>query len=168
LQAQNQSSAQELADVTNKFFGWSINDLKRELTQELLAQKVAAKLDTTTEARAASVLKQVQGGADFATLSQQYSDNSDKAGGGQYADTAITMASTDVPAAVVRQLQVMQVGQVSGVIEAGTTLEIVKLTASNNGKMQASHISFNLTPISTYVARYEKIHPSHAYIKVNK
>jgi len=166
LQAQNQSSPQELADVTSKFFGWSIDDLKRELTQELLAQKVAAKLDTATQARAASVLAQLKGGADFTTLATQYSDASDKSNGGQYADTAITAASTDVPSAVVRQLQTMQVGQVSGVIEAGSTLEIVKLVANNNGKMQAAHISFNVTPISTYVAQYEKAHPAHTYLKV--
>lgn len=166
LQAQNQSSSQELADVTSKFFGWSIADLKRELGQELLAQKVSAKLDTSAQAKAATVLKQLQDGGDFGTLAAQNSDASDKSNGGQYADTAITAASTDVPPAVVHQLQTMQVGQVSSVIEAGTTLEIVKLTANNGGKLQASHISFNLTPISVYVAQYEKSHPSHAYIKV--
>ncbi|HUB93967.1 MAG TPA: peptidylprolyl isomerase [Verrucomicrobiae bacterium] len=166
LQAQNQSSPQELADVTSKFFGWTMNDLKRELTQELLAQKVDAALDTAAQAKAASVLKQLQSGADFATLAAQYSDASDKANDGQYADGAITAASTDVPPAVVRQLQTMKVGQVSGVIDAGSTLEIVKLLGNNNGTMQAAHISFNLTPINVYVAQYEKTHPSHIYINV--
>lgn len=166
LQAQNQSSSQELADVSSKFFGWSIEDLKRELGQELLAQKVAAKLDVSTQARAAGVLKQIQGGADFATIASQNSDATDKSNGGQYADGSITIASTDVPPAVVYQLQTMQPGQVSAVIEAGNTLEIVKLLAKNDGKMQAAHISFNLTPISVYVSQYEKTHPSHVYIHV--
>jgi len=166
LQAQNQSSSQELADVTSRFFGWSISDLKRELTQELLAQKVAAKLDTTAQARAASALKQLRSGANFATVASQDSDAPDKTNGGQYADTSITAASTDVPPEVVHQLQTMQVGQVSEVIEAGNTLEIVKLLAINDGKMEAAHISFDVTPISTYVAQYEKTHPSHIFIKV--
>lgn len=166
LRAQNQANDQELADVTNKFFGWSIDDLKRELQQELLAQKVSAKLDTGTQARAASVLAQLQAGADFATLASQNSDAADKANGGQYANTAISAASTDVPPAVVRQLQSMQVGQVSGVVEAGTTLEIVKLTGTANGKLQASHISFNLTPIAVFVAGYQKAHPAHMFVKV--
>lgn len=166
LQAQNQSSSQELADVTSKFFGWTIGDLKRELTQELLAQKVAAKLDTVAQAQAASALKQLQGGANFATVASQVSDAPDKTNSGQYADTSITAASTDVPPAVVRQLQTMQVGGVSGIIEAGTTLEIVKLLANNDGKMEAAHISFNITPIATYVNQYEKTHPEHVFIKV--
>lgn len=167
LRAQNQSSDQELADVTNKFFGWSIDDLKREIKQELLAQDVAAKLDTATQARAASVLGQLQSGADFAALVTQNSDAADKANGGQYADGAITAASTDVPPAVVRQLLKMKVGQTYGVIQAGQTLEIVKLLGSSDGKMQAAHISFSLTPIDTYVNQYKKTHPTHTYMKVD-
>ena len=153
--------------MTSKFFGWSMDDLKREITQELLAQTVAAKLDRAAQAKAAAVSAQLQGGADFATLAAQSSASPDKANGGQYADMAITAASTDVPPAVVRQLQTMQVGQVSSVIEAGNTLEVVKLLANNGGKMQAAHISINVTPISQPL--YHSIrnaHPSHAYIKV--
>lgn len=167
LQAQNQSSNQELADVTSKFFGWTLDDLKREISQELLAQKVAAKLDTATQSRAAGVLTQLQGGADFSTIAKAQSDAGDKVNGGQYSDVTISPASTDVPPAVVRELQHMQIGQVSGVIEAGNTLEIVKLLSLNGGKIQAAHISFNLTPVSKYVAQYEKTHPKHVYITVN-
>jgi hypothetical protein len=169
LQAQNQSNNQELADVTNKFFGWSVDDLKRELKQELLARKVAATMDTTTQARANAALAELQGGADFAALAGRVSDDvASKGNGGQYGNTAITAASTDVPPAVVRQLQTMQVGQVSGVIKAGTTLEIVKLIAVNDGKFTAAHISFNITPIQTYVAPYQKAHRSHVYIHISK
>ena len=167
LQAQNQSSSQELADVTNKFFGWSIDDFKRELRQELLAQKVAAAMDTAAQARSGSVLTQLRGGADFGTLAAQNSDAPDKANNGQYADGAITLASTDVPPAVARELETMQVGQTSDIIQAGRAYEIVKLLANNNGKLQAAHISINITPIATYVAQYQKAHPSHVFIKVN-
>jgi hypothetical protein len=167
LQAQNQSSNQELASVTNKFFGWSIDDLKREIKQELLAQKVAAKLDTATTTRASGVLAQLKAGADFATVATANSDALDKAGGGQYTDQSITLASTDVPPAVVQALLKLQVGQTSNVIQAGSTLEIVKLVANDNGKLKAAHISFNLSPIETYVAAYQKTHPLHTYIKVD-
>jgi hypothetical protein len=167
LEAQNQSSEQALADVTNKFFGWSLDDLRREVKQELLAQKVANKLDVTTHSKAASVLSQLQGGADFATVAKANSDAPDKENGGQFADQAITSASTDVPPAVVRELQNMQVNQTSSVIEAGSTLEIVKLLANDNGKFKAAHISFGLTPIDHYVGDYKKNHPQHVYIKID-
>ena len=166
LRTQNQSSNQELADVTSKFFGWTLDDLKREVTQELLAQKVSAKLDTVTQAKAADVATQLQAGADFGAMATAQSDAADKANAGQYADTTISLASTDIPPAVVRELQHMQVGQISGVIQAGNTLEIVKLLSMNGGKIQAAHVSFNLTPASTYVTQYEKTHSKHVYIGV--
>jgi hypothetical protein len=167
LQAQNQSNEEELADVTNLFFGWSLSDLKREIGQELLAQKVATTLDTGAQAKAANVLSQLQGGADFGALAAQYSSDADKANGGQYTDTAISESSTDIPPAVVRALEKLQVGQTSDVVKAGNTLEIVKLTGNANGKMQASHISIKVTDISEYVNQYAKVHPTHRYIKVN-
>jgi len=167
LRAQNHSTEQELADVTRKFFGWSLDDLKREIKSELLAQKVATKLDTATAKQAAQVLTQLQSGTDFAVLAAQYSDDTaTKAQGGEYANQTITSASTDVPQAVIRALQQLQVGQTSDVIQAGDTLEIVKLLADDNGKLKAAHISFNITPVSTFVAQYEKTHPQHVYISV--
>jgi hypothetical protein len=68
---------------------------------------------------------------------------------------------------VVRELEKLQVGQTSGVIQAGKTLEIVKLTGNAGGKMQAAHISIKITDIATYVSEYTKAHPTHKYIKVD-
>lgn len=167
LRAQNQSSDQELAEVTKKFFGWSLDDLRRELKQELLAQKVAATMDTSARDKADAVLKQIRAGGDFDTIAKQYSqDPTAKDAGVAYTDTAISLASTDVPSAVVHELLKLKVGQVSGVVRAGDTLEIVKLTANDGGKLQASHISFRVTPITKYVADYTAKHPKHVYIDV--
>ncbi len=169
LQAQNKlgSSNQELADVANEFFGWSLTDLRREVQQELLAQKVATKLDTATQQRASSVEQRLQAGADFATLAGQVSDDTaTKTTGGAYANKTITTASTDVPPAVVAALSKMQVGDVSKVIPTGTTLEIVKLTGKTGDTYQASHISFNVEDISVFIAPLQKAHPTHYYISV--
>lgn len=169
LRSQNQlgASDQELADVTSEFFGWTVNDLKRELKQELLAQKVAYTLDTATQQRAKTAALQLQNGADFAKLAGQVSDDAaTKANGGQYANTALGSTSSDVPPQVLDTLLKMKVGEVSGVIYAGNTLEIVKVLAVNDGKVQAAHISFQLQSISKYLAPYEKQHPYRAYISV--
>lgn len=167
LQAQNQTTRKELAEITKQFFGWSIDDLKREIKQELLAQKVAAKLDTSAQAKAKAVADQLAAGADFAALAAKHSDDTvTKDKGGEYADTAITAASTDVPAAVVRKLQTMQVGQVSTVIVTADTLEIVKLLANDKGKLRAAHISFKITAIDDVVKDYAKDHPKRVFIKL--
>jgi hypothetical protein len=169
LRAQNHlgQDNQELADVTRVFFGWSLDDLRRELRQELLAQKVAAKLDTDAQTRAQDVLQKVQAGVDFGTLAGQLSDDAaTKAAGGKYANTAITTASTDVPPQVVRALLKLQPGQTSEIITTGSTLEVVKLLANEGGKLQAAHISVNIKPISTYTDPLKKTSPPQYFIAV--
>ena len=167
LRTQNQlgNSNQELASVTQKFFGWSIDDLKRQLKQELLAQKLAAKLDTTAYAKAQNVVLQLKNGADFATLAAQESDDpSTKGNGGQYIDQAITMSSQEVPPQVVRQLTQMKVGDTSGIITTPTSFEVVKLLADDNGKYKAAHIQINFNDIQTYLQPLEKKNPPKHFI----
>lgn len=171
MRAQNQlgSSDQELADVTQEFFGWSIDDLKRELGQELLAQKLVSKLDTATHGRAQAVQQQLQAGADFATLAGQMSDDvATKGNGGKYADTALTATSNDVPPQVLQALLKLQPGQISGIIDTGTSLEIAKVLAVNDGKVEAAHISFHFSSLNTYLDPYKKQHPTTTYISVKQ
>lgn len=169
LRAQNQlaSGDDELEAIMQKFFGWSVSDLRHQLREELLAQKVAAKLDTTAFARAQNALLQLKNGTDFATLAAQTSDDaSTKANGGQYTDTAITMKSQEVPPQVVRALGKLQPGQFSDIITTPTAFEIVKLVSSENGKYKAAHIQIALTGIDTYVQPLQKKNPPKKYINV--
>jgi hypothetical protein len=155
----------ELASVTQKFFGWSIDDLRRQLKQELLAQKVAAKLDTAAYAKAQNVVLQLKGGADFATLAAQESDDSSTNGnGGQYNDQAITMSSQEVSPQVVRQLAQMNVGETSDIITTPTSFEVVKLLSTDNGKYKAAHIQINFNDIQTYLQPLEKKNPAKRFI----
>lgn len=170
LRAQNQlgSNNEELASVTKKFFGWSINDLKRQLRDELLAQKVAAKLDKTANTKAQSVLTQLHNGADFAKLAAQNSDDpATKSNGGQYYDTAITMGSQEVPPQVVRKLATMKPGEISDIITTATSFEVVKLISVDNGKYKAAHIQIRYKDIQEYIQPLEKAHPPKRFIQLD-
>lgn len=169
LRAQNKlgTSNQELSDVAREFFGWSVDDLKRELRQELLAQKVAATLDTEAQKRADAALQKLKNGADFAATAKEVSeDDATKANGGTYSNNAITLASTDVPPQVVQALMKLKPGETSNVIQTGDSLEIVKLVSNTNGKMQAAHISFKLKQIGDFIAPLKKDKPTTYYISV--
>ena len=54
VRSQNRLGASDevFQSVLNEFWGWSVNDFRRELRQELLAQKVVDALDTATHSRA--------------------------------------------------------------------------------------------------------------------
>lgn len=161
------SSQHEFDEVLNEFWGWDESDFKRELRQQLLTQAVVAKLDTTTNERAGTVLGQLNRGADFATLANEFSDDvTTKANGGQYG-AAIDRNNGDLPAAVMIELFKLQPGQLSGLVNTGYALEILKVNSVQDGKVQASHILFTYKPISTYVTPLEKQHPAHHYISVN-
>lgn len=168
IQAQNRLGSNQKAfeDVLGEFWGWSLDDFKRELHNQLLAQKVVSTLDTATHTKAQSVLNGLQQGQDFATAAKQYSeDQSTAANDGSYG-IAITRTNRDIPVQVVNELFKMKVGQTSGIINTGTALEIVKVDSIEGSTIKASHIAFNFKDISTYVTPLEKKSQPKKYISL--
>lgn len=166
------SNDKVFADVLRDYWGWSISDFKRSLKDEILAEKVTAKLDTATQARAQAALAQLKSGADFAALAKQISDDqTTKPNGGDYG-FGITKTNPNVPPQVVAALFALSPGQISDIIVASsvqtgapTTLEIVKVLQSDGTTVTAQHISFNLTDISTYINALKAKQPAHTYVK---
>lgn len=168
LRSQNRLGGNDkvFSDVLKEFWGWSEDDFRRELRQQLLAQKVASKLDTKTHQTAETVLAQLQGGADFAALAKQYSqDDTTKSGGGDYG-ALIEKSNKDIPAAVMRELFRLQPGQMSGVVETPLGLEILKVAEVTDGRVRASHIMFKYAPVSTYLEPVKKAHPPTKYVSL--
>ena len=168
VRAQNRlgSNNKVFADVLRDYWGWSVNDFKRELKTQMLAEKVDAAMDTATTARANSALAQLKSGTDFTTLAQQVSDDTaTKANGGNYGNP-ITLDNPNIPPQVIEELFKLKAGQASGIIDAGATLEIVKVSQISGGAVTAQHISFNLTPLATYIAQLKSQHPPKNYIKL--
>lgn len=153
--------------VLNDFWGWSVTDFRHELYLELLDQKVAATLDTTTTKRATDVYQQLGDGADFAKLAKRYSDDTaTKAAGGSYGQP-ITEANRDLLPLVVQAIFSLKQGQYSGIINTGYTLEIVKVTKIDGDKRQAAHIAFNYNDIDTYIKPLRQQHRPTEYIHPN-
>lgn len=160
------SSQQELADVLSEFWGWTIGDFRRELKQQLLAQKVVSQLDTATHTRAEKVLGLLKSGQKFDKLAAQYSyDAATKGNGGQYG-FAIDSSSRDILPQLVAALQKLQPGQTSGIINTGDSLEIVELISSKDDSMHAAHIQFNFKSIDDYLKPLKAQHPQSLYISL--
>ncbi len=159
------------ANVLRDYWGWSINDFKRSLKQEILAEKVAAALDNPDTQRAASVVAQAKSGADFAALAKQSSDDpTAKDNGGDYG-FPITKTNPNVPPEVVEQLFKLKSGQVSDIILAspvlanqGPSLQIVKVTNTSGDSVSAQRIVINLKDIAGYVKQLKSQKPPHSYI----
>lgn len=167
VRAQNRlgSNDRVFEGVLKEFWGWSVDDFKRELKTQLLAQKVVSVLDTSTHQRAEAALKQLQQGADFAALAGQVSEETaSKANGGNFGVT-IDKNSQNLPPQTINALFGLQVGQISGIVNIGYGLEIDKLAANDNGKLQAAHIVFNFKNINEYLAPLKQTQKIHSFIK---
>lgn len=160
------SSDRALREVLSEFWGWNEADFKSELKQQLLAQAVTAKLDTAANARAQAALQQLKGGADFAALATQVSDDpATKAAGGKY-PAPITLNDSSIPPIITAALFNLKPGQTSGIINAGYSLDIVKLLDRSGSSLHGAHIQFNLQSITAYTKPLETKQPPHYYIKI--
>jgi len=156
----------ELADVLKTYYGWSINDFKRELKTQLLAQDLVSKLDASTHSKAQSVLKLLNTGTSFSTLAAEYSDDaSTKNNGGQYPGT-IAQNNPSIPAQIMATLFALKPGQHSGIINTGSTLEIVENISQHGQQIQAAHISFKFQDISTYLEPLKQQSKNKIYIHI--
>jgi hypothetical protein len=87
LRQQNRlgSSDQVFEDVLRDFWGWTLADFKRSLRQQLLARKVASKLDTNAHDRAQAALGELTNNIAFADVAKKYSDDAvTRDAGGEY------------------------------------------------------------------------------------
>lgn len=145
------SNNKVFAEVLRDYWGWSINDFKRSLKDQILAEKVAARLDTAATKKAQLVLAKLQKGADFSATAKKYSDDpSAKSNGGDYG-AALTKENPNIPPQVTQALFSLKAGHISGIIDAGQTLEIVKVTKVHGNTVNAQHISIKLNSAQTYI-----------------
>lgn len=153
-------------DVLRDYWGWSVDDFKRSLRQELLAQKVASTLDTDTRTRADAALAEVKAGGDFAALAKKYSDDAKtKDTGGEFG-YPVDRTDRNLSAQTTDALFKLAPGQTSDLINTGYSLEILKNIEAQGDKIRGAHILFNFKDINTYVNDLKEKKPSTQYISL--
>jgi hypothetical protein len=158
------TSDQVFEDVLRDFWGWSVNDFRRSLRQQLLARKLASKLDTEAQDTARAALSELDGGADFAEVARKYSqDEATKEAGGDYG-IAIDTSNRDIPAKVTNAIFLLPAGQYSEIIDTGYSLEIVKSLSFETNKARAAHIQINFKDINEYISPIKQQNPARYYV----
>lgn len=154
-----------LSDVLRNYWGWSISDFKRSLKQQILTEKVVAKLDTATKKRADDTLSQIRSGGDFAALAKQLSDDeASKNNGGDFGGP-IAKSNPNIPPQVTAALFKLKPGEVSEIVNTGDTLEILKVNQNDGTNVTAQHISFKLKDISEFIKPLKDKKPPKTYVK---
>lgn len=160
------TSDQVFEDVLRDFWGWSVNDFRRSLRQQILARKVAAKLDTDAQSKISSAQAELNDGVSFEDAAKKYSDDeATRDAGGDYG-IDIDRANRDISARVTDVIFSQDPGQVSEVIDTGYSLEIVKTISVENGKARAAHIQVNLKNINEYVDQAKEQSQPTRYVQL--
>lgn len=140
-------------EVLKKYYGWDLSDLKKKLKFQIASEKLQTKLGTDgaanaqAKAKAEDVLKQVQGGGDFAELAKKYSQDSSAAAGG---DLGLFGKGQMVPE-FENAAFALQVGQVSGIVKTKYGYHIIKVTEKKDDQIKASHILIKGVDVDQYI-----------------
>ncbi len=152
-------------DVLRDYLGWSVNDFKRSLRQQLLTRKVVSKLDTEAWEHANAALDEIKAGGDFTEIAKKYSDDpSIQETGGDYGIT-IDESNRDIAPKVIETIFAQPAEGVSDIIDTGYTLEIIKTLSFEGDKARAAHIRFSFKNIAEYVDPLKQSAAPRYYLK---
>ena len=100
LQSQNRlgGNPEALQDIISDYYGWTINDFRRSLSDRVLFTKVLAALDSDNTVRANAALDELKAGVDFAATAAKYSDDPSTKDKGGEIDFLIDKVDRNVPA----------------------------------------------------------------------
>lgn len=158
---------QVFEDVLRDYWGWSVADFKRSLRQELLAQKVAATLDTETTQQAEAALVEVKSGKKFGDVAKKYSeDESTKNNNGEF-PRLIEPTDRDLSAKTTDALFKLKKGEISDIIDTGYALEILQNLEIQGNKVRAAHILFQIKDISEYINDLKDQKKARIYISLS-
>lgn len=168
LKSQNRLGSDQgaLQDVIKDYYGWTMNDFRRSLTDKILQVKVLGALDTDTRARAEKALNDLNSGLDFATVAKNYSDDTNTKETGGEIPFLISKDDRNVPSQMTSSLYLLEPGQYSGIINVGYGLEIVKNLEIKDGKVRAAYVLFNYKSIQDFINSEKEKSPPTTYLRL--
>ncbi|MDZ7744355.1 MAG: peptidylprolyl isomerase [Candidatus Saccharibacteria bacterium] len=166
VRSQNRLGGNEqvLEDVLREFWGWSLDDFKRSLHQQLLSEKLVAELDTETQERAQAAYAQLESGVDFADVAQEFSDDPATRDNGGAFGFDISRSDRNLTAHTTDALFRLDEGEYSEVINIGYALQIVKLSEREGEQVKGAHILFNLKDVEEFINDKKAEQPARSYI----
>ena len=149
----NAGGVEKVKTTLDKLYGWTIDDFKEKIKQSILQKKLAEKiladdsLNAPAKKQAEEILKQIQGGADFAELAKKYSADGSASNGG---DLGLISKGQTVPEFEAAAFG-LQDGQVSGIVKTQYGYHIIKVTGREGDQVRVSHILIKGADIESWL-----------------
>ncbi len=169
LRSQNRlgGDSQVFEDVLRDFWGWTINDFRRSINNEILKNKVVQAIDPQVRERADKAKAEIKNGKDFAAAAKEYSDDETTKDKGGELGFLVSKSDRNIPPQTAEVLFNLKPGEVSEVIDLGYGLEIIKNLGTEGDKVKAARIFFAYKDLDSYLNDYKDQQKARVYIKVN-
>jgi hypothetical protein len=169
LRSQNRlgGDSQVFEDVLRDFWGWTINDFRRSINNEILKNKVVQAIDPQVRERADKAKAEIKNGKDFAAAAKEYSDDETTKDKGGELGFLVSKSDRNIPPQTAEVLFNLKPGEVSEVIGLGYGLEIIKNLGTEGDKVKAARIFFAYKDLDSYLNDYKDQQKARVYIKVN-
>ncbi len=169
LRSQNRlgGDSQVFEDVLRDFWGWTINDFRRSINNEILKNKVVQAIDPQVRERADKAKSEIKNGKDFAAAAKEYSDDETTKDKGGELGFLVSKSDRNIPPQTAEVLFNLKPGEVSEVIGLGYGLEIIKNLGTEGDKVKAARIFFAYKDLDSYLNDYKDQQKARVYIKVN-
>lgn len=152
------------AQVISDYYDWSLDEYGQSVKNQLLSEKVSAKLDQAAHDKAASAIKSLDSGSDFGKLVADVSDDAaTKDRGGDVG--AVARDSTD-PSGLVAAAIKLQPGQHSDIIQGVDGFYIIKLIDINKDAVHFAKIFIKYTYLDQKIAQLKSQGKISEFIKV--
>jgi foldase protein PrsA len=156
------------ANVLKQYYKLTPQEFKEEIYRpRLLRQKLADKyasddsLNADAKKKAEDILAKIQGGADFATMAKQYSQDPSASNGG---DLGYFSKGKMVPE-FEKVAFSLKIGEVSGVVKTVYGYHIIKVTDIRGDEIRASQILIKTKDFNTWLADAVKSAHKTIYVK---
>lgn len=160
------NSEEVLEETLRQFWGWSLDDFKRSLRQQLLTEKVVQTLDTETRQRAEAALAELKNGANFADVAQKYSDDAATSGNGGEFGGFISRSARDLDPEIASHLFKLEEGEYSEIFATSYGLEIVKLLEKKDNEVKGAHILLKFKDAETFINDLKDQQPARLYVSL--
>jgi parvulin-like peptidyl-prolyl isomerase len=169
LRSQNRLGGdnQVFEDVLKDFWGWTINDFRRSIENEILKNKVVQSLDPQVRERADKAKAEIKSGKDFATVAKEFSDDETTKDKGGELGFLVSKSDRNIPPQTAEVLFNLKPGEVSEVVDLGYGLEIIKNLGTEGDKVKAARIFFAYKDLDSYLNDYKDQQKARVYIKIN-
>jgi len=152
--------------VLKSFYDWSLDDYRAIVHTELLKRKVGFAIDTQARTTVDTIKAQLDGGADFAAVARDKSEDlGTKATGG---DIGALPADNQDPNNLIAAAKNLQPGQVSHVITGSDGYYIIKLHEKSGTTVHYSLIKVALHAFDQQFTKLQKDGKIKEFIKLDK